>query len=57
MVTVRRTEVVVIRDAAVKQKLGDWGAKPAATAAVVFLLVTDSDQVSLTKAGWPNGSR
>ena len=37
------TEVVVIRDPAVKQKIGDWGAKPAANAAVVFLLVTDGD--------------
>jgi nitroreductase len=37
------TEVVVIRDPTVKQKLGDWGAKPAANAAVVFLLVTVSD--------------
>src|SRR5258708_2669531 len=37
------TEVVVIRDPAVKQKLGEWGGKPAANAAVVFLLVTDSD--------------
>jgi len=37
------TEVVVIRDPTVKQKLGDWGAKPAANAAVVFLLVTEGD--------------
>jgi nitroreductase len=37
------TEVVVIRDPAVKQKIGDWGAKPAANAAVVLLLVTDGE--------------
>jgi nitroreductase len=33
-------EVVVVRDPAVKQQFGDWGARPAATAAVVLLLVT-----------------
>jgi nitroreductase len=33
------TEVVVIRDPAVKRQLGAWGARPAATAAVVLLLV------------------
>src|SRR5258708_25809800 len=37
------TEVVVIRDPAVKHKLGEWGAKPAPNAARVFLLVTASD--------------
>ncbi len=37
------TEVVVITDPGVKQKMGDWGAKPAAGAAVVFLLVTNGD--------------
>src|SRR5919199_1900103 len=37
------TEVVVIRDPEVKRKIGEWGAKPAAGAAVVFLLVTSSD--------------
>jgi nitroreductase len=40
-------QVVVIRDPAVKQKLGDWGAKPAASAAVVFLIVMESQQASL----------
>jgi nitroreductase len=33
------TEVIVVRDPEVKQKLGDWGARPAATAAVVLLIV------------------
>jgi len=33
-------DVVVVRDPAVKQKFGEWGARPAATAAVVLLLVT-----------------
>lgn len=37
------TEVVVIRDPSVKQQLGDWGAAPAATAAVVLLLVVKGD--------------
>jgi nitroreductase len=40
-------QVVVVRDPAVKQKLGDWGARPAATAAVVFLLVMEGEQPSL----------
>jgi nitroreductase len=33
-------EVVVVRDPAVKAQFGAWGARPAATAAVVLLLVT-----------------
>ena len=37
------TEVVVIRDPAVKQQLGEWGAAPAAGAAVVLLLVVKDD--------------
>jgi nitroreductase len=37
------TEVVVIRDPAVKQQLGAWGAAPAAGAAVVLLLVVKDD--------------
>jgi nitroreductase len=37
------TEVVVIRDPAVKSQFGEWGAQPAATAAVVFLLVVAND--------------
>lgn len=36
-------EVVVVRDPGVKQKIGDWGAKPAATAAVVFLIVSKNN--------------
>jgi nitroreductase len=35
-------EVVVVRDPQVKQKFGEWGARPAATAGVVLLLVTAS---------------
>jgi nitroreductase len=34
------TEVIVVRDPDVKRKFGEWGAQPAATAAVVLLLVT-----------------
>ena len=37
------TEVVVIRDPAVKQQLGAWGAAPAAGAAIVLLLVVKDD--------------
>lgn len=36
------TEVLLVRDPEVKRKIGDWGAKPAATAAVVFLILTKS---------------
>ena len=36
-------DVVVVRDPDVKRKMGDWGAKPAATAAVVLLLATKDD--------------
>jgi nitroreductase len=38
------TEVVVIRDADVRRKFGEWGAKPAAAAPLVLLLVTAQDQ-------------
>jgi nitroreductase len=41
------TEVVVVRDPAVKQKFGEWGAAPAATAAVVLLLVAKDDGSAL----------
>src|SRR5688572_26200558 len=37
------TDIVVVRDPDVKRKMGDWGAKPAATAAVVLLLATKDD--------------
>jgi nitroreductase len=37
------TEVIVVRDQAVKDKIGNWGAKPAATAGVVFLIVSRND--------------
>jgi nitroreductase len=40
-------QVVVIRDPAVKAKLGEWGAKPAATAAVVFLIVMEGQQPNI----------
>ena len=36
-------EVIVVRDQEAKRKMGDWGANPAPTAAVVFLLVSNSD--------------
>ncbi|HET7770112.1 MAG TPA: nitroreductase family protein, partial [Chloroflexota bacterium] len=34
------TDVIVVRDPEVKRKMGEWGARPAANAAVVFLLAT-----------------
>src|SRR5438094_4579823 len=40
-------QVVVIRDPEVKQKLGEWGARPAATAAVVLLIVMATETPSL----------
>lgn len=36
-------EVVVVRDPEVRRQFGDWGARPAAGAAVVLLLVTASE--------------
>jgi nitroreductase len=36
-------EVIVVRDAAVKAKFTEWGAKPAGPAAVALLIVTASD--------------
>ena len=38
------TEVVVVRDQDVRTSFGEWGAKPAATAPLVLLLVTGDDQ-------------
>src|SRR6202011_3683164 len=37
------TEVVVVRDAGVRQKFADWGAKPAGPAAVALLIVTANE--------------
>jgi Nitroreductase family len=39
----QRTEVIMITDRGVKQKMADWDAKSATDAAVVFLLVTNAD--------------
>ncbi len=36
-------EVIVVRDSEAKRKMGEWGANPAPTAAVVFLIVSNSD--------------
>jgi nitroreductase len=36
-------EVIVVRDAEARRKMGEWGANPAPTAAVVFLLVSNSE--------------
>ena len=36
-------DVIVVRDAEAKRKMGEWGANPAPTAAVVFLIVSNSD--------------
>jgi nitroreductase len=40
------TEVMVIRDPQVKNKIGDWGAKPAATAAVAFVILSKNKPFS-----------
>jgi len=39
-------EVVVVRDPEAKRKMGEWGANPAPTAAVVLLLVSTGDSVA-----------
>ena len=41
------TDVVVIRDPEVKARMGEWGARPAASAAVVLLLATKDDAGTL----------
>ena len=41
------SEVVVVRDADVRQKFATWGAKPAGAAPVSLLIVTASDQAVL----------
>lgn len=40
-------EVIVIHDAAVQTQFGAWGARPAATAGVVLLIVSTGDDVAL----------
>src|SRR3954453_20343347 len=40
------TEVIVIRDPETQRKFGEWGAAPAATAAVVLLLVTSNEAMT-----------
>ena len=37
------TEVVVVRDPEVRRKFGEWGARPAASAPLVLLLVTSTE--------------
>ncbi len=37
------TEVIVVQDESVRQRFGEWGARPAASAPLVFLLVTESE--------------
>jgi nitroreductase len=36
-------EIVVVRDPETKRKFGEWGARPSATAGVVFLIVSPGD--------------
>jgi nitroreductase len=36
-------EVIVVRDPEAKRNMGEWGANPAPTAAVVFLIVSNDD--------------
>jgi nitroreductase len=40
-------QVLVVRDPEVKKKLGEWGARPAASAAVVLLIVMSTQGPSL----------
>src|SRR5918911_4558819 len=40
-------QVVVVRDPEVKRKLGEWGARPAASAAVVLLISMATETPSL----------
>ncbi|HVA23268.1 MAG TPA: nitroreductase family protein [Chloroflexota bacterium] len=37
------TELIVIRDPGTKRQIGDWGAKPVATCAVAFLIVSKNE--------------
>jgi nitroreductase len=39
-------EVIVVRDPEAKRKMGEWGANPAPTAAVVLLLVSNSESAA-----------
>src|SRR3954467_10033699 len=41
------TEVVVVRDPEIKEKMGNWGARPAGNAAIVLLLVVANDASAL----------
>src|SRR4051794_31845377 len=43
-------DVLVVRDAETKRKMGEWGANPAPTAAAVFLIVSANDS-----AGFDHG--
>jgi nitroreductase len=58
------TEVVVVRDAEAKRKLGDWGTKPAATCAAAFVIVSRNEEAGLDEgrlgerlmlAAWAHG--
>jgi nitroreductase len=40
-------DVVIVRDPELKRKMGEWGARPAATAAVVLLMVMANENPSL----------
>jgi nitroreductase len=52
---VQGTEVVVVRDAAAKQRMGELGARPAAGAAVVLVIVTPGDPERLALEAFDNG--
>src|SRR5919202_2762596 len=41
------TEIVVVRDAEAKRKLGEWGARPAANSAVSFVIVSKNEHAGL----------
>lgn len=42
--------MVIVRDPELKRKMGDWGARPAATAGVVLLVVMQNENPSLDEA-------
>lgn len=58
------SEVVVVRDPEVRRKFGDWGARPAASAPLVLLIVSNSEAAAfdegrmaerLLLAAWAHG--
>jgi len=53
--TIQPVELVVIRDAATKQKLAESGVRPAAGAAVAFVIVTPGDPAAKEREAFDDG--